>query len=159
MEVKKEQIATHFLYPSALHTPKKPCIVTTILGSCVAVCLFDPILKVGGINHYMLPLWNGEGLPSPKYGNIAINKLIKKMADQGSMRHNMIAKIFGGAEKSEPTSNHFFIGRRNIQIAEEILKEENIKIVGQSTGGYKGRKLQFHTHTGEVYMKYVMREL
>lgn len=114
---------------------------------------------MGGINHYMLPLWNGEGLPSPKYGNIAIGKLLQKMLDRGASRQHMVAKIFGGAEKSNPDSNHFLIGRRNIQIAENMLKEERIKIVGQSTGGYRGRKLQFHSDSGEVFMRYVMQEL
>jgi len=65
---------THFLYPAALFASRTPHMVTTILGSCVAICLYDPILKFGGINHYMLPLWNGQGLASPKYGNIAIEK-------------------------------------------------------------------------------------
>ncbi len=58
---------THYLHPGNLFAHRTPHIVTTILGSCVAVCLWDPINNIGGINHYMLPLWNGEGLPVPKY--------------------------------------------------------------------------------------------
>ncbi|HEX2974864.1 MAG TPA: chemotaxis protein CheD, partial [Bacteroidales bacterium] len=59
--------ASHFLYPSTLFVSREPVIVNTILGSCVAVCLYDTLLKYGGINHYMLPLWNGQGLASPKF--------------------------------------------------------------------------------------------
>ena len=68
-----------FIYPGNLEVSVKPIMFTTILGSCVAVCIWDNKLKFGGMNHFMLPLWNGEGLASPKYGNIAIDKLVKKM--------------------------------------------------------------------------------
>ena len=62
----------HYLYPSALFVKKEGHMVTTVLGSCVAVCLYDKVMGIGGINHYMLPFWNGNELASPKYGNIAI---------------------------------------------------------------------------------------
>ena len=73
---------THFLYPSTLFASREPFIVNTILGSCVAVCIYDTVLKFGGINHYMLPFWNGQGLASPKFGNIAIHKLLEKIATE-----------------------------------------------------------------------------
>ena len=76
----EEGLGKHYLYPSALFAEKTPFMVDTVLGSCVAVCLFDNQLKIGGINHYMLPFWNGNGLASPKYGNIATEKLVEKMA-------------------------------------------------------------------------------
>ena len=69
----------HFLYPGAIYISPEPTLITTILGSCVAICLYDPILQIGGMNHYMLPLWNGQGLASPRYGNIAIEKLITNL--------------------------------------------------------------------------------
>ena len=74
-----EEFGKHYLYPGALFINKRAYYVTTILGSCVAVCIYDRRLKIGGINHYLLPLWNGDGLPSPKFGNIAIKQLISKM--------------------------------------------------------------------------------
>src|SRR6056297_2647363 len=95
------ELKTHFLYPSTLFASKTPYLVNTILGSCVAVCMYDPVLKIGGINHYMLPLWNGEGLASPKYGNIAIEKLLEKLKSFGSKKYNIKAKIFGGGEVIE----------------------------------------------------------
>ena len=69
-----EEMQKHYLYPSALFAERTPFLVDTILGSCVAVCLYDEHKKIGGINHYMLPLWNGDGLATPKFGNIAIEK-------------------------------------------------------------------------------------
>jgi len=103
-------IKTHYLYPAALFAEEDPHLVDTILGSCVAVCLFDPVKKIGGINHYMLPFWNGTGLASPKYGNIAIQKLVEKMLSLGAKKENLQAKIFGGGEVIETKSNHFKIG-------------------------------------------------
>ena len=148
----KFEIAKHFLYPSALFVSRDPHHVTTVLGSCVAVCLFDPKEKTGGINHYMLPLWNGDGLASVKYGNIAIEKLIQEMIARGSDKRNIYAKIFGGANQVNYTMQ---IGLRNVEIARKMLIENGINIVAESVGGKLGRKVIFNTYTGEVRMKYV----
>jgi chemotaxis protein CheD len=149
----------HFLYPSTLYASEMPSIVTTILGSCVAVCLYDKVLKVGGINHYMLPLWNGEGLASPKYGNIAIEKLVERMGQMGSKRVNLIAKVFGGGEVIETNIKQFNIGERNIKIALEMLENYKIPIVAQSVGGKLGRKIQYSTATGEIKHKFIEKSL
>lgn len=152
---KYSDIPRHFLYPAALFASSKPHQVSTILGSCVAVCLYDPVLRIGGINHYMLPLWNGQGLASPKYGNIAIEKLIKKMQHLGSKKHNLKAKVFGGGEVITSNISQFHIGQRNIQLAKDLLKEYNIPIISSSTGGKHGRKIIYFTQTGEVMQRYI----
>jgi chemotaxis protein CheD len=148
----KEEI---YLYPAALIVPEKPSIVHTILGSCVSVCLFDRVKSFGGINHYMLPLWNGNGLASPKYGNIAIEKLYESMLRKGAEHKNLIAKIFGGGEVLQTLNSHFNVGQRNIVLAHEILKKLNINIVAESTGGQLGRKIVFNSGTGEINQRYV----
>jgi chemotaxis protein CheD len=145
----------HFLYPGALFISPEPYMITTILGSCVAICLYDPVMKIGGMNHYMLPLWNGQGLASPRYGNIAIKKLIDNIEALGSSRSNLKAKIFGGAEIISTSITQFMIGERNIGIARDILHEEKIQIIASSVGGKIGRKIIFDTFTGEVRQKYV----
>jgi len=149
----------HFLYPSAMYVSKEPCIVTTLLGSCVAVFLYDSVNRIGGVNHYMLPLWNGEGLASPKFGNIAIKMLLEKMIKTGSRPDNIIAKVFGGAAVLDTKTQVFFIGERNIKVAYEHLGKEKIKVVAASTGGKLGRKLLFNTYTGEVKQKYIEKAL
>ncbi|MBN1181244.1 MAG: chemotaxis protein CheD [Bacteroidales bacterium] len=147
----------HFLYPAAIFVSKNPFLVNTILGSCVSVCLYDHTLKIGGINHFMLPFWNGQGLPTPKYGNIAIEKLIEKMELLGSKRFNIIAKVFGGGEVIDNQTTQFNIGERNINLALSLLDEYKIPIIGSSLGGKKGRKIQFNTSTGEVKQKYIAK--
>jgi chemotaxis protein CheD len=154
----EEAANTHFLYPAALYASKQPFIVSTILGSCVAVCLYDPVTRIGGINHYMLPLWNGQGLASPKYGNIAIEKLLEKMISLGCNKNNLKAKVFGGGEVIETSIQQFNIGARNIKLAFEALEEMGIPVVGQSVGGKLGRKILFNTETGEVRQKYIQKQ-
>jgi len=149
---------SHFLYPAALFAPREPHIINTILGSCVGVCFHDPTMNIGGMAHYMLPLWNGEGLASPKYGNIAIERLLEKLKSFGSKKYNIKAKIFGGGEVIESHAPYFYIGQRNIEIAEEMLGDMKIPIVASSTSGKMGRKLIFNTYTGEVRQRYVKRQ-
>jgi len=147
----------HFLYPAALFASKTPHLVTTILGSCVAVCLYDPVLRIGGINHFMLPLWNGQGLASPKYGNIAIEKLVEKMISLGCDQSRLQAKVFGGGEVIDSHITSFNIGARNIRLAYDMLEEYKIPIIGQSVGGNLGRKILFNTETFEVKQKFIQK--
>ncbi|QWR75996.1 chemotaxis protein CheD [Candidatus Magnetomonas plexicatena] len=147
----------HFLYPGTLLADKAPYAITTVLGSCISVCLWDPQLRHGGMNHYLLPLWNGEGLASPKYGNIAIAKLIEKVMSFGSTKRNLQAKVFGGAAMMESSSGLLNVGERNILIAQDILFEEKIMITGSDVGGNQGRKIIFNTETGVVLVKKVKK--
>lgn len=147
------EIGLYYLYPGALFAHKHPHIVTTVLGSCVAVCIWDQFLNLGGINHFQLPLWNGQGLASPKYGNIAIKKLLEKMILMGSRKKNLKAKVFGGANVLSQSNDAITVGTKNILIAKEILSEEKISIISANLGGNLGRKLKFNTQTGVVMMK------
>lgn len=149
-----EQKEKYYLFPSSIFAEREPCLVDTILGSCVSVCLFDHKKKIGGINHYMLPYWNGEGLASPKYGNVAIERLIEKMIRNGSSNTDMIAKIFGGANQIKGTIN---VGVKNIQVARDLLFSNKINIVAEDVGGILGRKIWFDTYTGQVLMKYLSK--
>lgn len=149
-------IDTFYLHPGNLFVHTRPHIVTTILGSCVSVCLWDPVLRIGGINHYLLPLWNGEGLPTPKYGNVAIIKLIERMVSSGSSKSNLKAKLFGGSAQFQSSAellNLLNVGQRNIQIAVDLLKEDNIPITAQDVGGREGRRILFLTNEGKVKVR------
>lgn len=150
----EEELGKHYLYPSALFAEKQPFMVDTVLGSCVAVCLFDQKLLIGGINHYMLPFWNGNGLASPKYGNIATEKLVEKMLRNGANIQNMVAKVFGGANQMNTSLK---IGDQNIEIARQTLSNYGIQIIAENTGGTIGRKLRYNTGTGQVMMKFLTK--
>ena len=147
-----QNIKTHYLFPGTIFVHKEQHLVTTVLGSCVAVCIWHPKAEIGGINHYLLPLWNGEGLPTPKYGNIAISRLIEKVrrtAGEGEL----IAKVFGGASMWSRAEGALAVGERNVELAFSVLEEEKIKIVGQDVWGEMGRKVIFDTKTGSVLMR------
>ena len=145
-------ISSHFLYPSHLFVAKEHTEITTVLGSCISVCLYDKVNKVGGMNHYMLPFWNGEGLASIKFGNIAIEKLIGEMIRKNCQVKNMVAKVFGGANQVNFTAR---IGDRNAEIARQVLRAHHIKIAAENVGGQLGRKIIFDTESGTVRMKFV----
>ncbi|MBU0632757.1 chemotaxis protein CheD [bacterium] len=143
-----------FIHVGQLHVDAAPRAISTVLGSCVAVCLYDKKLGIGGMNHYLLPFWNGNGLQSVKFGNISIPKLIKVMQEQGSSAKSIEAKIFGGASMSISSSDNMMIGEKNILVAREILKEYKIAIVAEDIGGQNGRKIQFNLEHGKVLLKY-----
>jgi chemotaxis protein CheD len=98
----------------------------------------------------MLPLWDGNGLASPKFGNIAIHRLLELMLSSGCSKRNIVAKVFGGGNLIESGSAQFMIGERNIMVARTLLKEMQIDVISSSVGGNLGRKIQFNTSTGEV---------
>ncbi len=146
-----------FIHVGQIHVDITPAAISTVLGSCVAVCLYDSTLAIGGMNHYLLPFWNGNGLQSPKFGNISIPKLIDLMIANGSTAKTMEAKIFGGASMNISGSEAMMIGEKNVLVAREILKEYRIPIVAEDIGGQNGRKIQFDLERGKVLMKYAAR--
>ncbi|MCK9371561.1 MAG: chemotaxis protein CheD [Sulfuricurvum sp.] len=152
------QGSSTFIHVGQLHIDYSPSAISTVLGSCVAVCLYDTRLGMGGMNHYLLPFWNGNGLQSPKFGNISIPKLIEMMISKGSHPSRMEAKVFGGASLNVgPLSNTMMIGEKNIMVAKEILHEYKIPIAAQDVGGRNGRKIQFDLERGKILLKYVAR--
>lgn len=146
-----------FIHVGQIHIDDAPHAISTVLGSCISVCLYDSTLGIGGMNHYLLPFWNGNGLQSPKFGNIAIPKLIEAMMAKGSSSKTIQAKIFGGASMNMTGTEAMMIGEKNILVAKEILKEYKISIVAEDVGGHNGRKIQFDLERGKVLLKYAQR--
>lgn len=149
-------IEKKFIHASQLYVATEPTEIHTVLGSCVAVCLVDPTRSIAGMNHYLLPLWNQDGIPSPKFGNISIEKLVEGMEKAGCYRRNIIAKVFGGASPSGLTAGQ--VGSRNIDIAMDMLKKYGIKVVGKDVGGVKSRKIVLNSETGKVILRYPSSE-
>lgn len=140
----------HFLFPGTLHVARGECQITTVLGSCVAVCLWDKAFGGGGMNHFMLPLWNGEGLATPKYGNIAMERLLEHVLRAGCRQEHLVAKVFGGANINNSGNEAFLIGDRNTALALQMLNDWHIPVVASDVGGRLGRKVIMNTLTGLV---------
>ena len=104
-----------YLQPGQLYASAQPSAVTTVLGSCVAVCLWDPIEAVGGMNHYLLPFFAGAGQGSPRFGNFAMTELVDRLVALGASKGRLQAKVFGGAcvlEAFQARQGH--LGEKNV---------------------------------------------
>lgn len=135
-----------------LYVVNEPMEIMTILGSCIAVCLWDEKNRVAGMNHYLLPFWNGEGFKTLKYGNISIQRLFEEMILNGALKQNIVAKIFGGAAINL-AGGALSVGEQNVRIAECVLSELKIPIIARDVGGRMGRKIILSSVDGSVYVK------
>jgi len=141
-----------FLHPGRVFASAEPCIVRTILGSCVAVCLWDPLLGIGGVNHFVLPYSAESGQNSARFGNVAVQRLIENLLALGSAQRSLQAKLFGGAWMLGAfRENH--LGKNNVQMAYTLLADAGIPIVAEDVGGRQGRKVIFQTHDGTAWVR------
>jgi chemotaxis protein CheD len=143
-----------YLHPGQWFASSARYAVTTILGSCVSICLWDPRSKIGGLNHFLLPTFGGEGLASSRFGNVAFYELLEKLLALGCRKQDLQSKIFGGAcvlEAFRSKENH--LGQKNVRVAERLLDAEGIPLIHRNVGGLRGRKLIFHTDSGAVWVK------
>ena len=128
-----------------------PTSITTILGSCVAVCLWEPTTGVGGMNHYLLPGFPDDDSPIGRYGHAAFRILLERMRSSNSDIARMKAKVFGGA--SLHGIGHQDLGRGNIDLAFELLETLAVPVIASDVGGRHGRKVVFQTDDGTAWVK------
>lgn len=140
-----------------LYATSEPTVISTILGSCVAVCLDDRISRVGGMNHILLP---GDAdfkrfNDSARYGINAMELLINRMLTIGAARHRLRAKVFGGGHIlfTPGEEDLFNPGRDNARFVFDFLETEKIPVDGYNVGGSFGRKVYLNTSTGDVFLK------
>jgi chemotaxis protein CheD len=136
-----------------IHCSAEPSILVTVLGSCVAVCLWDPIRRVGGMNHFVLPT-DPHGEKSARYGDFAVDKLVDRMQRLGCKSVGLQAKVFGGAAVL-PFAGGESVGSNNVRVALERLRDHRIPVTVQRTGGTLGQQIRFLTNTGEVFFRYL----
>jgi chemotaxis protein CheD len=128
---------------------KTDAVISTLLGSCVAVCMHDEVAGVGGMNHFLLPgdARESSATAGSPLGVYLMEMLINALLKTGADRRRLQAKIFGGASIVRGLSD---IGPANVKFAYNFLAHEKIRIVGGHTGGGRGRRLQFWPSTGRV---------
>lgn len=144
--------ARHFLYPGQVFVTRDPITITTILGSCAAICLWDRHKKAGGMNHYLLPEGVAEGPNRLRYGNVANPELLRQVLALGCEVRHLQAKIFGGscAFGNNPLQS---LGTRNVQLAEDFLRAAGIPVMEKEVSGKHGRRLVFHISDGVTTIK------
>ena len=127
-------------------------LVTYALGSCIGLCFHDPRLKLGALLHIMLPINMETGRTHPlKYADTGIKETLKQLEAKGASRARMTVKIAGGAKMFEVSGGSGLgnIGQRNIESVHTILKRENIRLIGEYTGGTVARTLLFDVASGQ----------
>jgi chemotaxis protein CheD len=143
-----------YLHPGQTYISVEPVQISMILGSCAGVCLYDRRQAIGGATHYMLPQWDGPGVPSTRYGDVALSILLKQFQAHGSAPNDLEAKVFGGAcmfaafRAEDGSEDH--IGSRNVNMAVQVISRLGIVIGARDTGGENGRKIKMQSDTGSV---------
>jgi len=131
-----------------LHVTADPAhVLTTVLGSCVAACIRDPVANIGGMNHFLLPKADSGDRRATDYGVNAMELLINGILKLGGARERLEAKLFGGANVVAVSTA---IGWHNAAFAEQFLADEGIRLVGGDLGGTHARKVHFWPVTGRA---------
>lgn len=144
---------------------RAPDALTTLgLGSCVGVALLDPVTRIGGLVHIMLPDSNalrGEQTNLAKFANTGIEELIKHMEFRGAQKRRMTAKLAGGATMFKTTGNSTIgnVGIRNAEACKRFLQLNNIPILAEDCGANYGRTVIFYPENGEYHVKAVGKDL
>lgn len=143
------------VFPGEYYVTKKPDeVLVTVLGSCVSACIRDPIARIGGMNHFMLPHhksgnW-GDDSRSTRFGNFAMEKLINELIKAGCDRSRMEIKVFGGGNVTDTTNA---IGSENAEFVLRYLEAEGLRCAAQDLGGSLPRRIHYYPSTGRVVRK------
>ena len=128
-------------------------LITYALGSCIGICLYDPVLRLAALVHVMLPLNMETGRKSPlKYADTGIRETLRQMEARGAKRNRVTAKIAGGARMFDVPGNGSLgnIGQRNIESVHMTLKKEGVRLLKEDVGGSVARTLLFDAATGQA---------
>jgi chemotaxis protein CheD len=142
-----------FLSPGEVACAAETTLITTVLGSCVAVTLWDSLHHVGGINHFVLPPGT-SARDSARYGDVAMAELLHGVEALGAKPRNLRAKVFGGASVLSAEAQDS-VGAANVRFALGELERHGIAVAARRVGGQRGRLLVFNTETGDAFVRFV----
>ncbi len=137
---------------------KKNEMLATILGSCVSACIRDPVARVGGMNHFLLPgddSIDSKTSDSARYGVFAMESLINGILKAGGQKHRLEVKVFGGGNV---INNSARIGSKNAQFIRDFLGKEGFRIASEDLEGDHPRRLHYYPDTGKVMMRLLRRK-
>lgn len=150
--------------PGRHYVTKNPDeMVVTLLGSCVAACVRDPVAAVGGLNHFLLPesdngQWGKTADAAMRYGNHAMETLINDLIKLGGLRSRLEVKVFGGAQIIKGASATS-VGQKNVDFIQRYLSNEGLTIAAKHLGGMKPRRIHYFPITGKVQMRLLQRSV
>jgi chemotaxis protein CheD len=144
--------ARYYLIPGKIFAAAQPFAISTIVGSGVALCLWDSAHRIGGANHFMLPEGPADSENATRYANVANPALLQRMLDLGADPKTLQARIFGGSLPAVTFGNGGDrLGDRNVQAVTHFLNMQGIRVLQTEVGGTHGRKLVFHTDDGRAW--------
>jgi chemotaxis receptor (MCP) glutamine deamidase CheD len=157
--MEKEQVRVVRLPMGGVFASAKRLKITTLLGSCVAACLYDPVAKIGGMNHILLPgfMQAGDDGLATRYGVHAMELLINRIMKLGGSKANLQAKVFGGAKMLAFAPGVIDIAALNSEFILEFLKREGIPLAAYSLGGTTAVTVWFEPVTGKVQIRRIPR--
>jgi chemotaxis protein CheD len=148
------------LLPGDFYVTREDEVIDTVLGSCVSACIRNPRLKIGGMNHFMLPRPSGTGNDtwenvagrSTRYGTASMEQLINRILSIGGTRADLEVKIFGGGKVLSSLSD---VGNHNVTFVREFLKQEGLKVTSEDVGSVCPRHVQFFPLSGRVRVRHL----
>ena len=149
---KQLQLEAAKLLPGQYHAAADNIVIVTVLGSCVSACLWDSALRIGGMNHFLLPGDGRDGGDSARLGVYAMEVLLNRLLKLGADKRRLVAKVFGGASVLEGMEA-LNIGEQNADFVLGFLREEEIVVAGRDLYGIWPRKVYFFPETGRVLVK------
>lgn len=152
-DTRSPEAPVQYVQPGQMVVSAQPRTLSTILGSSIAVCLWDRITGAGGMNHYLGPCRPGSAPSSPRFGDVAVTDLVNALLALGGRRESVDAKVFGGARIPHGGDGADHVGLGNAETAIEILRREGIPVVGGDVGGRRGRRVLFDVHTGRSWVR------
>ena len=145
------------IYPGEFYVTRKDELISTVLGSCVTVALYDQKKKIGGINHFILAKDGGRGGDDSglvgRFGDVALNLLLESMLKEGAEQKSICAKVFGGGNVLHFSKDMEKVGDCNIRCAFEFLERNKIPVLASDVGGVESRKIFFESSTAKVWLK------
>ncbi|MCW8878781.1 MAG: chemoreceptor glutamine deamidase CheD [Kangiellaceae bacterium] len=152
---KKTGMPTAKILPGEFYVTSHNEVITTVLGSCISACIRDKKVKIGGMNHFMLPMQSdnncsAELSTAARYGNFAMEQMINDILRNGGSRDNLEVKIFGGGKVMKGMTN---VGKRNINFVREYIEIEGYNLVAEDVGGMYPRKVMYFPLNGKVMIK------
>lgn len=145
------------IIPGEFYITRHSEMITTVLGSCISVCVYDLEEGIGGMNHFMLPGLGSEGISNDwhvngcgRYGDLAMKNLLNGMLKHGAKRQNLKIKVFGGGQILRSKGD---VGGRNIEFINEYIAHKNLVVTGMNVGDDLPRKVNFYPQSGKVMVK------
>jgi chemotaxis protein CheD len=153
-------ISTARILPGEFYVTREDEVIETVLGSCVAACIRNPRLSIGGMNHFMLPrpgnsgndAWEKVAGRATRYGSASMEQLINSVLSAGGTRQELEVKIFGGGRVVAKLSD---IGARNLEFVREFLRQEGLKVAAEDSGDICSRHVQYFPRSGRVRVRHL----